>query len=63
MIFKKNKKIFCFLENIIRYFMQIVSLGDNLHEISNPISGKDSKNVNLPSAETAQRMQKVDSSD
>ena len=26
-----------FLENRIRHFMQIVSLGDNLHEVSNPI--------------------------
>ena len=26
-----------FLENRIWYFMQIVFLGDNLHEVSNPI--------------------------
>ena len=26
-----------FLENRIRHFMQIVSIGDNLHEVSNPI--------------------------
>ena len=26
-----------FLENRIWYFMQIVSLGDNLHAVSNPI--------------------------
>ena len=26
-----------FLENRIRHFMQIVSIGDNLHEVSDPI--------------------------
>ena len=29
--------ILLFLENRIRHFMQIVSLGDNLHEVSKPI--------------------------
>ena len=34
-----NKLIFFlfFLENRIWHFMQIVSLGDNLHKVSNPI--------------------------
>ena len=27
-----------FPENRIRHFMQIVSIGDNLHEMSNPVS-------------------------
>ena len=36
--------------------MQIVSNGDNLHEMSNPVSGESKKNIiNLPSAELAQR--------
>ena len=26
-----------FVENRIQHFMQIVSLGDNLHEVSDPI--------------------------
>ena len=40
--------------------MQIVSNGDNLHEMSNPVSWK-KKNIrkNLSSAELAQRMVKV----
>ena len=40
--------------------MQIVSNGDNLHEMSNPVSGKNKKNIiNLSSAEYAQRVVKV----
>ena len=40
--------------------MQIVSIGDNLHEMSNPVSGKKYENViNLSSAELAQRVVKV----
>ena len=36
--------------------MQIVSSGDNLHEMSNPPSGKNMNNiVNLSSAELAQQ--------
>ena len=39
--------------------MQIVSLGDNLHEMSNPVLGKNKKNIiDLSSAETAQRVVK-----
>ena len=35
--------------------MQIVSNGDNLHELSNPVSGKNKKNIiSLLSAESAQ---------
>ena len=34
--------------------MQIVSTGDNLHEMSK-FSGKNKKNINLSSAELAQR--------
>ena len=40
--------------------MQIVSNGDNLHEMSNPVSGINMKNIiNLSSAELAQRVVKV----
>ena len=40
--------------------MQIVSSGDNLHEMSNPVTGKNKKNIiNLSSAENAQRVVKV----
>ena len=40
--------------------MQIVSLGDNLHEMSNPFSGKIKKNlINLSSAESAHSMLSV----
>ena len=40
--------------------MQIVSLGDNLHEMSNPVFWENKKNIiNLPSAESAQRVVKV----
>ena len=40
--------------------MQIVSSGDNLHEISNLISGRNKKHVpNLSSAGNAQRVVKV----
>ena len=31
--------------------MQIVSLGDNLHEMSKPIWGKQEKHFKMPSAE------------
>ena len=33
--------------------MQIVSIGDNLHEISNPVFWKYKKNIKLASAELA----------
>ena len=33
--------------------MQIVSLGDNLHEMSKPTLGENKKNINLSSAELA----------
>ena len=40
--------------------MQIVSNGDNLHEMSNPVFWeKNTKNINLLSAEFAQRGVKV----
>ena len=40
--------------------MQIVSLGDNLHEMSNAFSGKIKKNlINLSSAESAHSMLSV----
>ena len=36
----------------IRHFMQIVSIGDNLHEMSNPVSWEYMKNItNLSFAE------------
>ena len=42
--------------------MQVVSNGDNLHEISNPVFWeKEEKNINLSSAELAQWMVKVNS--
>ena len=44
-----------FPENRIWHFMQIVSIGDNLHEMSNSVSRKNNKNINLLSAELAQR--------
>ena len=46
---------------MIWHFMQIVSNGDNLHEMSNPVFlEKKSENfINLSSAEFAQRMIKV----
>ena len=41
----------------IWHFMQIVSYGNNLHEMSNLFSGKNKKNtINLLSAEYAQRV-------
>ena len=50
-------EIFFFLfcqENRILHFMQIVSSGDNLHEMSNHVSGKNKKNIkNLSFAEFA----------
>ena len=40
--------------------MQIVSSGDNLHKVSDPISGKNNKNINsLSSAEFAHSMVSV----
>ena len=40
--------------------MQIVSFGDNLHEMSNPIFLESRENIiNLPSAELAQKVVKV----
>ena len=43
-----------FPENRFLCFMQIVSNAGNLHEISNPISGKNKKNIiNLSTAEFA----------
>ena len=32
---------------MVRHFMQIVSLGDNLHEMSNPIFWKQNKTKNI----------------
>ena len=40
------------------HFFQIVSIGDNLHEMSNPVFW-DKKNINLSSAELAKRVVKV----
>ena len=34
-----------FLENRICYFMQIVSIGDNLHEMSNPVLWEKSEKI------------------
>ena len=49
---------FSFPENRIRHFMQIVSIGDNLHEMSNSMKNK--KNITkMSSAELAQRVVKV----
>ena len=40
--------------------MKIVSNGDNLHEMSNPVLGKKKKNITaLSSAELAKRVVKV----
>ena len=40
--------------------MQIVSTGDNLHEMSNPVSKKTKKNIaNMLSAAFAQKVVKV----
>ena len=37
--------------------MQVVSLGDNLHEMSKPFSGKNKKNIiSLSSAKFAERV-------
>ena len=39
-------------ENRIWHFMQIVSTGDNLHEMSNPVFWEqEEKYLNMPSAE------------
>ena len=40
-----------FLENWIWHFMQIVSSGDNLHEMSNPSSRKRKKKISMLTAE------------
>ena len=49
-----------FLEKKLLHFVQIVSRGDNLHEISKPIFWKNKKNIiSLSSAEFAQRVVKV----
>ena len=49
-----------FLENKIWYFMQIVSLGENLLEMANPIFCENKKNIiGLSSPESAQRTVKV----
>ena len=45
------------------FFMQIVFKGDSLHEMSNPISGKIKKNINLLSAKLAQIVVKVKTRD
>ena len=43
-----------FPENRLWHFMQIVSLGDNLHEMSEPVFWKNKKNaINLSSPELA----------
>ena len=39
--------------------MQFVSSGDNLHEMSNPLSVKNKKNISLSSAEFACRVVKI----
>ena len=36
-----------FLENRIWHFMQIVSLGDNLHDVSNPVFLEKKKEKNI----------------
>ena len=40
-----------FLENEIWHFMQSISIGDNLHEMSKPIFGKKNIKMNMSSAE------------
>ena len=50
---------YVFLESRLCHFMQIVSWGDNLHEMSKPIfwEKKKKKNIiSLPSAKYAHRM-------
>ena len=39
--------------------MQSLSLGDNLHEMQSLFSGENKKNINLSSAELAQRVVNV----
>ena len=57
---RRNFEIFTlfFPENRIWHFVQIISLGDNLHEMSNPISQKKNEKTlfNLSSAEPAHGM-------
>ena len=49
-----------FPENRFWHFMQIVSIGDNLHEMSNPVMGKNKKNItDLSSAEYAERVVRI----
>ena len=52
--------IFIFKKTGIRRFMLIFSIGDNLHEMSNPVfRGKSEYIINLSSAEIIQRVIKV----
>ena len=39
--------------------MQIVSTGDNLHDMSNLFSGKSKKNVNLSSVELVKKVVRI----
>ena len=48
-----------FRENRVRHFKQIFSNRDNLHEMSNPVFWENKKNINLLSAEYAQRAVKI----
>ena len=53
---------YIFSENMIWHFIQIVSIGDNLYEMTNLVSWekKNKKNVtNLSSAKLAQRVAKA----
>ena len=54
-----NKLVIFFLffpENRIWHFMQIVSIGDNLHEMSKLFSGKkNKKNISMLSAENIEK--------
>ena len=62
-IFSRRYFVIYFLfspENWIWQLMQIVSIGDNLHEMSDHILWKNKKNINhLSSAKIAQRVVKV----
>ena len=59
-----NFTYFFFPENRFCHFMQIVSNGDNLHEISNPVSGENKENIiNLLSAELDQKVVKIKQAD
>ena len=51
---------FFFLENKLWHFMQIVSSGENLHEMSSLFSEKNKKTIiSLTSVEFAQRVVKI----